>query len=130
MKAAEAEGVDFVLNARTDAFIEAGDRDPAEVMADAIERGRAYLDAGAPVFFAVGRLNEAQVSELVGALGELRVSLIGIPGMPPLARLEELGVARVSYGPMPQNVALTALAELVEEVHRGGGVPRTMRMLN
>ena len=130
MKAADDEGVDFVLNARTDAFIHAGDRDPGEVMADAIERGRAYLDAGAPVFFAVGRLDEAQVSELVGALGEQRVTLIGIPGMPPLARLEELGVARVSYGPMPQNVALTALAELVEEVHRGGGVPRTMRMLN
>jgi 2-methylisocitrate lyase-like PEP mutase family enzyme len=130
MKAADDEGVDFVLNARTDAFIHAGDRDPVEVMADAIERGRAYLDAGAPVFFAVGRLDEAQVSELVGALGEQRVTLIGIPGMPPLARLEELGVARVSYGPMPQNVALTALAELVEEVHRGGGVPSTMRMLN
>ena len=27
------------------------------------------------------------------------------------------------------NVALTALQELVEEVHRGGGVPPTMRLL-
>ena len=45
--------------------------------------------------------------------------------MPSLARLEELGVARVSYGPMPQRVALTALQELVEEIHRGGGVPST-----
>ena len=70
------------------------------------------------------------MSELVDALGPQRLTLIGIPGMPPLARLEELGVARVSYGPMSQNVALTALAELVEDVHRGGGVPRTMRMLN
>jgi 2-methylisocitrate lyase-like PEP mutase family enzyme len=50
--------------------------------------------------------------------------------MPSLARLEELGVARVSYGPMPQRVALTALQELVEEIHRGGGVPSTMRSLN
>jgi 2-methylisocitrate lyase-like PEP mutase family enzyme len=130
MKAAEDEGVDFVLNARTDAFVKAGDRDPAEVTADAIQRGRAYLDAGAPVFFAVGRLDEIQISTIVDALGPQRVSLIGIPGMPSLARLEELGVARVSYGPMPQNVALTALAELVEEVHRGGGVPATMRRLN
>src|SRR6478735_6162672 len=39
--AAEAEGIDFVLNARTDAFLKAGSRDPAAVRAEAIERGRA-----------------------------------------------------------------------------------------
>src|SRR6478735_7760224 len=42
--AGERTGIPFVLNARTDAFLRAGDRDPAEVLADAIERGRAYLD--------------------------------------------------------------------------------------
>jgi hypothetical protein len=31
---------------------------------------------------------------------------------------------------MSQRVALTALQELVEEIHRGGGVPSTMRALN
>ncbi|MCD4525789.1 isocitrate lyase/phosphoenolpyruvate mutase family protein [Nocardioides sp. cx-173] len=131
MRAAAAEGVaDFVLNARTDAFLKAGDRDPADVLADAIARGRAFLDAGAPVVFVPGRLNEEQVVALVDALGPQRLTLIGIPGIPPLSRLEELGVARVSYGPMPQNVALTALAKLVEDVHAGGGVPADMRILN
>ncbi|WP_244928859.1 isocitrate lyase/phosphoenolpyruvate mutase family protein [Nocardioides sp. W7] len=131
MRAAEAEGVpDFVLNARTDAFVKAGDRDPADVLADAVERGKAFLDAGAPVVFVPGRLDEAQVSTLVEAFGPQRLTLIGIPGLPSLARLEELGVARVSYGPMSQNVALTALQELVEDVHAGGGVPTTMRLLN
>jgi len=38
-------------------------------------------------------------------------------------------VARVSYGPMPQRVALTALQELAEEIQRGGNVPSTMRNL-
>lgn len=130
MKVAEDEGVDFVLNARTDAFLRAGDRDPGEVLADAIERGRAFLDAGAPVVFVPGRLDESQVTELVGAFGPQRLTLIGLPGIPPLARLQELGVARVSYGPMSQNVALTALQELVEDVYRGGGVPASMRRLN
>ena len=130
MKVAQDEGVDFVLNARTDAFVKAGDRDPAEVLRDAVERGKAFLDAGAPVVFVPGRLNEEQVSTLVEAFGPQRLTLIGIPGTPSLKRLEELGVARVSYGPMAQNVALTALQELVEEVQRGGGVPSTMRMLN
>jgi len=130
MKVAEQEGVDFVLNARTDAFARARDRDPAESLKDAVERGKAFLDAGAPVVFVPARLDEAQVATLVDAFGPQRLTMIGIPGTPALARLEELGVARVSYGPMAQNVALTALQELVEEVHRGGGVPPTMRILN
>ncbi|MBD8869913.1 isocitrate lyase/PEP mutase family protein [Nocardioides donggukensis] len=131
MRAAEAEGVpDFVLNARTDAFALGRGRDKAEVLADAVERGRAFLDAGAPVVFVPARLDEQQVTTLVDAFGPQRLTTIAIPGTPPLARLEELGVARVSFGPMSQNVALTALQELVEEVQRGGGVPPTMRVLN
>lgn len=131
MDVAIAEGVpDFVLNARTDAFVKAGDRDPAEVLADAVTRGKAYLDAGAPVVFVPGRLDEEQVSTLVEAFGPQRLTVIGIPGIPSLARLEELGVARVSYGPMSQRVALTALQELVEEIGKGGVVPSTMRPLN
>jgi 2-methylisocitrate lyase-like PEP mutase family enzyme len=130
MEVARTEGVDFVLNARTDAFVKGRDRDQGEVLADAIERGRAYLDAGAPVVFVPGRLSEEQIVAIVDAWGPQRLTLIGIPGLPSLARLEELGVARVSYGPMSQNVALTALQDLVEDVHRGGGVPSSMRILN
>jgi 2-methylisocitrate lyase-like PEP mutase family enzyme len=130
MRVAAEEGVDFVLNARTDAFVLGRDRDPSDVMDDAVERGRAFLDAGAPVVFVPAKLNEEQVATLVDAFGPQRLTLIGIPGMPSLARLQELGVARVSYGPMPQRVALTALQELVEEIDRGGEVPPTMRNLN
>ena len=122
---------DFVLNARTDAFHLGRDRDPADNLAEAITRGKAYLDAGAPVVFVPARLDEAQVEELVAELGPQRVSLIAIPGTPSLRRLEELGVSRVSFGPLSQNVALTALAELTEGVEqRGEGVPPTMRVLN
>lgn len=130
MRVAEEEGVDFVLNARTDTFHLQRDRDPAANVAESIERGRAYLDAGAPVVFVPAILDEAQVEEIVDALGPQKLTLIGIPGLPPLQRLEELGVARVSYGPLSQNVALTALQELTEDVHRGGGIPRNIRILN
>jgi 2-methylisocitrate lyase-like PEP mutase family enzyme len=119
-----------VLNARTDAFLKAGDRDPADVLAEAVKRGKAYLDAGAPVVFVPGKLDEEQITTLVEAFGPQRLTLIGLPGIPSLARLEELGVARVSYGPMAQRVALTALQQLVEEIHNGGVVPSTMRPLN
>jgi 2-methylisocitrate lyase-like PEP mutase family enzyme len=131
MAAAAAEGVpDFVLNARTDAFVRAGDRDPAEVLADAVERSRAFVEAGAPVVFVPGRLDEEQVTTLVDAVGPKRLTVIGVPGSLPLARLQELGVARVSYGPNSQRVALTALQQLVEDVHAGGGLPEGMRVLN
>jgi 2-methylisocitrate lyase-like PEP mutase family enzyme len=130
MRVAAEEGVDFVLNARTDAFVLGRDRDPADVLGEAVERGRAFLDAGAPVVFVPAMLNEEQVTTLVDAFGPQRLSCIGIPGMPSLARLEELGVARVSYGPMPQRVALTALQDLVEDIQRGGEVPSTTRNLN
>ena len=130
MKAGQAEGIDFVLNARTDAFLKAGDRDPEEVLAEAIERGRAYLDAGASNFFVPGKLDETQVGRLVEALGERTVNLIGIPGSIPLATAQQLGVARVSYGPWSQNVALTALAKLAEDVYDSGGLPADARKLN
>ncbi|WP_148575583.1 isocitrate lyase/PEP mutase family protein [Nocardioides caldifontis] len=132
MKAAEAEGVpDFVLNARTDAFHLGRDKDPAENLAAAVERGKAFLDAGAPVVFVPAFLDEEQVGTLVDAFGPQRLTLIAIPGTPALRRLEELGVARVSFGPLSQNVALTALQELTEGVvERGEGVPSNMRVLN
>ncbi len=131
MDAAIAEGVpDFVLNARTDAFVLGRDRDPGEVLADAVERGRAFLEAGAPVVFVPGLLDEEQLSTLVDAFGPQRLTVIGYPGGPALSRLEELGVARVSYGPQPQRVALTALQELVEEIARGGEPPHGTRTLN
>ena len=130
MRAAADEGVpDFVLNARTDAFLDSGDRDPAAVLADAIERGRAFLDAGAPVVFVPGRLLDEQVVALVDAFGPRRLTLLPGPGAPSLARLEELGVARVSFGPFPQQVALTALQQMVEGVTRGEGIPDGTRAL-
>ena len=44
--------------------------------------------------------------------------------------MQELGVARVSFGPWSQNVALTAYADLVESALQGGGVPEGTRRLN
>ena len=128
--AGEAAGIPFQLNARTDAFLRAGDRDPADVLADAIERGRAYLEAGAATVFAPGKVDEPVVAALVDALGPQKVTLIGAPGSLPLETMQRLGVARVSYGPWSQNVALTALADLTASVLAGGALPEGTRKLN
>ena len=128
--AGESAGVPFALNARTDAFLKAGDRDPAEVLADAVERGRAYLDAGATTFFVPGKLDEPTVTALVEALGPQKVNVIAVPGSLDLATLARLGVARVSFGPWSQNVALTALGDLAASAYAGGGLPEGTRKLN
>jgi 2-methylisocitrate lyase-like PEP mutase family enzyme len=129
VSAAEAEGVPFVLNARTDAFLKAGDRDPALVLADAIERGRAFLEAGADCVFVPGRLDIATVRRLVEGIGERRVSLIGLPGTPPQSELAAAGVARLSFGPWSQRVALTALADTGAELLSGAPLPDGVRAL-
>nr|MCW2727033.1 isocitrate lyase/phosphoenolpyruvate mutase family protein [Aeromicrobium sp.] len=130
LAAGHAEGIDFVLNARTDAFLQAGDRPHAEVLADAIERGSAYLAAGAPLVFVPGKLSEDDVKAFVDAWGPQKLTVIGVPGSLPLARLEELGVARVSYGPTSQSVALMALQDLTENIVAGGALPENFRPLN
>ncbi len=130
VRAGAAEGVPFVLNARTDAFLRAGDRDRADVLADAVERGRAFLDAGADCVFVPGLLDEPTVAALVEGIGERRVSVIAAPGSIPQARLAELGVARVSFGPWTQRATLTHLADLAADLYAGGALPEDVRPLN
>ncbi|WP_282846923.1 isocitrate lyase/PEP mutase family protein [Microbacterium oxydans] len=130
VKAAQSEGVSFALNARTDAFVRAGGRPVQESIADAIQRGRAYLDAGATAVFVPGILDMNVTRQLVEGIGERRVSVIGIPGALAASEYEKLGVARISYGPLPQRVALTALQELAADLYAGGVVPANLPALN
>jgi 2-methylisocitrate lyase-like PEP mutase family enzyme len=130
VKAGEAEGIPFVLNARTDAFVRGANRDPKEVLVDAIERGRAYLEVGASTVFVPGLFDEDTVRALVEGIGHNRLSVIGVPGSLPPARLQELGVARISYGPFTQRVALTALADTAAALLKGGVLPEGIRALN
>ncbi len=130
VKAAEAEGVPFALNARTDAFVRAGHRPVEESIADAIQRGRAFLDAGATAVFVPGILDMNVTRQLVEGIGERKVSVIGIPGALAASEYEKLGVARISYGPLPQRVALTALQELAADLYAGGVVPANLPALN
>ncbi|MFC8411479.1 isocitrate lyase/phosphoenolpyruvate mutase family protein [Arthrobacter sp. NPDC057259] len=129
-EAAADEGIDFVLNARTDAFLKGKDRDRREVLADAIERGRAFLDVGATTVFVPGLLEEETVAALVDGIGWNKVSVINVPGSLAPARLQELGVARISYGPWTQRVALTALADTAAQLLAGGALPDGTRPLN
>ncbi len=128
--AAQAEGVPFALNARTDAYVLGGDRDRSDILADAVERTRAYMAAGATTVFVPGPLTEDEVRTLVDAVGPQRRTVIGVPGSLSPARFEELGVGRISYGPWTQRVALTALQDTAKDLYAGGALPEGTRPLN
>ncbi len=85
----------FVINARTDVI--AIDGVPA-----AIERGNAYLAAGATIIFVEAPRSRDQIEALVqGIKGPVSINMLGTTGGKTpsinLADLRELGVARVSY---------------------------------
>lgn len=118
-------GIDFVLNARTDVFVlrkEGADR--RELMREAVRRGQAFLEAGAPVVFVPGVMTRDEIEILVAELGHRKVSLIAVPTVtPPTRELEHMGVARVSTGPFTQHVALNALRTAAAALVRGGSLP-------
>jgi 2-methylisocitrate lyase-like PEP mutase family enzyme len=129
--AAEAEGVAFQLNARTDALTpRSGDLSPERKIAEAIARGRAFLDNGAALVFVPGAQKREVVEQLVAGIGRGKVSLIGSPGSLPAAEYEALGVARISYGPFTQRVALRALRDLGTELYGAGVIPDDTPPLN
>jgi 2-methylisocitrate lyase-like PEP mutase family enzyme len=55
--------------------------------------------------------------------------MIGVPGTLPQAELAAMGVARLSYGPWSQRIALTALADTGAELLAGGALPANVRVL-
>jgi 2-methylisocitrate lyase-like PEP mutase family enzyme len=128
--AGSEEGIPFVLNARTDVFLSKDERPVAEKAAEAIERGRAFLAEGASCVFVPGQLDENAIELLVEGLGERKLSVIGGPRSVAPARLEQLGVARISYGPWTQRVALTALQDTAVQLYAGGSLPEGIQLLN
>jgi 2-methylisocitrate lyase-like PEP mutase family enzyme len=132
LAAGREAGIDFVLNARTDAFVRAAaGADRADLLQEAARRGRAFLEAGAPVVFVPGVVAREEIQALVEALGPRRLTVISVPGASlPARELQELGVARVSTGPFTQRVALTALQDATAALVAGGGLPEGTRPLN
>lgn len=132
LRAGRDAGIDFVLNARTDAFVRAAPgADRSELVAEAIRRGRAFLEAGAPVVFVPGAIAREEIAALVEGLGQRKLTVISVPGRSlPVRELQELGVARVSTGPFTQRVALTALQDAVTGLLAGGTLPEGTRALN
>jgi 2-methylisocitrate lyase-like PEP mutase family enzyme len=117
-RAASKAGVRIVINARTDVFLRqigaAGTR-----LGVAIERGRAFLAAGADCVFVPGIIDRDTISELVRGIGG-PINILAIKGAPPVPDLEALGVARVSVGSGPMRAALAVARRTARELRATG----------
>ncbi|PSJ41974.1 isocitrate lyase/PEP mutase family protein [Allosphingosinicella deserti] len=111
----------FFVNARTDVFLSVAHVEHASRVEQALERARAYADAGAKGLFVPGLAEEALI-ERVCAESPLPVNIMVWPGLTPsLSRLAELGAARISHAGAPWRVAMQALALPAAAAHRGEG---------
>ncbi len=107
--ACDKQGIPVFINARTDIFLKAKPETHSEdMLADAIIRAHEYAQAGASGFFAPGLADEAMIGTLCREV-ELPVNIIALPHVPDKATLASLGVARISYGPIPYRQMMASL---------------------
>jgi len=118
LEVAKGAGMPFVLNARTDIFLYG--IGPAESrLARTVERLNAYRAAGAPSLFAPGVKDKESIAQLTrGVAGPLNI--LATVGTPPIAELQELGVARVSVGSGPMRATLGFLARMAGQLRDEG----------
>jgi len=108
-KVAEQKRLELFLNARTDLFLGQG-RDAALSVTEALDRATAYTAAGASGFFIPGLRDDALIGRICDGVA-LPVNVMVMDGVPSNDRLTELGVSRISYGPIPYIRAMGALQQ-------------------
>jgi len=94
---------ELVINARVDVFV----RNTGGIE-EAVERGNAYLDAGADCVYPIA-CPITTVADLAGRI-DGPINVLAIPGMPEPHELQNLGVARMTWG---SGLATAAYAEAV-----------------
>jgi 2-methylisocitrate lyase-like PEP mutase family enzyme len=123
-RAAERLGIHLVINARVDAYWQAG-VEPAEALRNTLERGQAYLKAGADCVFVPGLRHPDHIRTVVNHLRiqldqTAPVNILAGPGVPSIPELARLGVKRVSYGSGPHRAAMGLLRRIADEAKTTG----------
>lgn len=112
---AEHAHVPLVINARTDVLLGA-DGGGSNGLSEAVHRGNRYREAGADCVF-VPDLETLEDHEIAVLAEEIAAPLNVIAGRrtPPVPRLEEIGVSRLSFGPRPMRALLSVLQTMARE---------------
>ena len=116
--AARAAGVPIVINARTDLYLR-NIGDPGTRFDEAVERGKAYLAAGADCFYPITLRDPPTIARLVKALAT-PININVRAGSPSVAELEALGVARASTASALALMAASTIRQIAEELKASG----------
>jgi len=116
--AAKADGVPLVINARVDLYLKHIGDDETR-FAETVRRGKAYIAAGADCVFPFGLTDVKIIADLVAAL-KVPINIVGRSGGPSVARLEQLGVARISTASGPSLVAMSVTRQIADELRATG----------
>lgn len=108
--AARNARLDFFINARTDIFLIAPPARHAEHVADALSRAQSYAEAGADGLFVPGLVDAKLITDLAGQC-PLPLNVMVGEGSADLRTLADAGVARISHGPVPYLLAMSAIRE-------------------
>jgi 2-methylisocitrate lyase-like PEP mutase family enzyme len=95
--------------------------DPKKALDEGIRRGNAYAEAGADCIFYLN----LHAREMIGAVAKAvtgPISILAGPPSPTVAELQDLGVARVSYGSGFLKAAISGARSLAREVLEKGTV--------
>jgi len=111
-------GIQFVINARTDALRYAPGDDNAK-LEEAIRRAAAFRDLGADCVYPMGLTDASSISRFVRAL-DFPTNVMVREGLPPVTELKRLGVARVSFGPSASYAAMGLLRRASKEIREKG----------
>jgi len=98
--AAARRAYGLVVNARIDVFLaDRTGRSQPDLLDEAVARAQAYETAGVDCVYPIMLLDTETVAAFVDAV-EGPVNVLASAKAPPNQRLAEMGVARISYGPM------------------------------
>jgi 2-methylisocitrate lyase-like PEP mutase family enzyme len=112
-------GVPLAINARTDVFLDRIGPDDAWRLQQATERGKRFLQAGAASVFVPGVTDEETIGTLAREIPG-PINILASAATPPVSRLAELGVARVSVGGAPYGHVLSYFRSAAEHTLREG----------
>lgn len=99
----------FFINARTDVFFQKPPEEHSLAMVEeALERGRAYAEAGADGLF-VPFVTDLELIRELASRSPLPLNVMRMAPTPTIGELADAGVARVSHGPYPYILAMDAL---------------------
>ena len=117
--AAAGAGIPIVINARTDAWLHGFGANDSERFDETIRRAKMYLAAGADCIYPIGLGDRATFAALVKEL-DAPINVGARPGLPDVAELARIGIARVSTATRFATLTLSALDRAARALHDDG----------